>query len=278
MRRFMSPALALVGAGVLASSALALMIAIPPGPQRFIGSDAVFVGRVAGMEPTDVEMLGAKYRIAVVQVSEAVMGLKAGTKTIRIGFIAPDEAKKGPVLSRQPPRVEVGQDGLFNLRKFSNADMYMAPNFGAFVPASANNFKSEIGDAKKAALIVQDPVAAMKSSDAKDRMFGAQVLVEKYRTVPAGLNVQTAKQEPIDTEESKLILKTAAGADWNAPLRFGAANPLQIWTQLGVTAKDGWKQPMPFNVQKTGQAIQEWVRVNGETFRIQRFVAPENVK
>ena len=35
---------------------------------------------------------------------------------------------------------------------------------------------------------------------------------------------------------------------------------------------------MPFNLLKTGESIQEWVRANGETYRIQRFVAPDNTK
>jgi hypothetical protein len=278
MRRFMSVALALVGVGALVSSVQALMIAIPPGPQKFLNAGAVVVGRVTGMEPTDVDLNGAKYRVAVLQVSEVVTGVKADTKSIRIGFIVPNEDPKAPRISRPPVQVQVGQDGLFILSKFSNADMYMAPGFGFFVPAAANNFKSEIADAKKAAAISQDPVAAIKSKDARDQMFGLQVLVNKYRSVPAGLNVQTAKQEPIDAEESKLILKTIAAADWKTPQRFGAVSPIQVWMQLGITAKDGWTQPKQFNQIQFGESVQEWVRANGETYRIQRFVAPDNTK
>ncbi len=280
MRCTMSLALALVGAGVLASSVQALVVAPPPGPQKFLTADAMFVGRVTGMEPTDVEMNGAKVRVAVLQVSEIVSGLKAGTKTVRVGFFVPDENPKFPRTGRQSPRVEIGQDGLFALNKFPGKDkkLFMAPNFGNFVPAAAGNFKNELAEAKKAAAIMQDPVAVMKSGGAADQLMAAHVLVTRYRNVPAGANPQTAKQEPIDAEESKLILKTIASANWNAPGRFGALSPLQVWSQLGVAAKDGWTQPKQFDMPKIGQAVQEWVRANGETYHIQRYVAVDNTK
>ena len=270
MRRAFWLLIAVAVVGV--STAQARIAMPPPGPFRVVNSDAVFVGRVTGMEPTDMEIDKQKYRVAVAQVSEIVLGLKAGTKTVRIASIVVDP--NGPRLSRQPPSVEVGQEGLFMVHRFAGKDVLMAPNPGYFVGADQPNFKSEIADAKKAAVIVQNPVAALKSKDSKEQLFGVQVLLNKYREVPSGVNPAALKQEPIDAEESKLILSAIAGADWTGPSRFGTPNPIQFWGQLGLTEKDGWKQPEPFSLQTTGEAVRTWVRMHGDTYRIQRFVAP----
>ena len=257
-------------AAVAVSTAEARIAMPPPGPFRVVNSDAVFVARVTGIEPADIEVDKQKYRVGVAQVSEIITGLKAGTKTVRIAFMVVDP--NGPRLSRQPPSVEVGQQGLFMLHKLGATEMLMAPNPGYFIAADLTNFKAEVDEAKKAGAIVQNPVAALKSKDSKEQLFGVQVLVRRYREVPPGVNPEKLKMEPIDAEESKLILSAIAAADWNASGRGATISPMQFWAQLGVTEKDGWKQPMPFDLKTTGEAVRAWVRMHGDSYRIQRYV------
>jgi hypothetical protein len=265
----------LVAVAVVGVSTAQARIAMPPpGPFRIINSDAVFVARVTGIEPADIEIDQQKYRVGVAQVTEIITGLKAGTKTVRIAFHVVDP--NGPRLSRQPQKVDVGQQGLFMVSKLGATDMVLAPNPGYFVPSEQPDFKNELEQAKKAGAIVTNPLTALKSKDSKEQMFGVQLLLRKYREVPPGVNPEKLKQEPIDAEESKLILNAIASADWNPQGRggVGSVHPIQYWSQLGVTEKDGWKQPVPFSLPAAGDAVRAWVRANGDTYRIQRYVVP----
>jgi hypothetical protein len=99
-------------------------------------------------------------------------------------------------------------------------------------------------------------------------LLAAAILIEDYRTYRG----PKAKQEPIAAEESKLILRALADADWKEPLAFTSLRPnaTQLFQRLNVTANDGFNAPKGGNQQ---EAIQMWLKRNADTYRIQRYVA-----
>jgi len=268
--------------------------------QRLTLPDVVVVGRVVGLEPMDVEATPApgqpnvKYRLAVVQVAEALHGVKKATKMVRIGFIAPGEnvnpANPGgiqiqpAIQPRLPIRpfygnvtLQVGQDGLFLLTKHHKEAFYLVANYNSFVTRQDNpNFESEVNSTKQLCKVLENPVASLKAEDAGQRFLAAAVLITKYRTHP-GVAV---KQEPIDAAESKLILKALAGGDWTQP-RFGNAripSAMEVFTQLGVTANDGYQLLNVRNQQDITQAMQKWLSENEDKYVIKKLVADPNAK
>jgi hypothetical protein len=272
-------------------------------------ADAILVGRVVAIEPMDVEAIPApgqakvKYRVAVVQVSDSIFGLKKGTENVRVAFLAQPNGVNvppnagggiqvrpaiqpaiqpggGPMLRRPFPvqmNLTVGQDGMFALNKHHKENFYLAPN--SFISRENNPaFEGEVKSAKKVAKVMGDPVAALKSDDKDDRYSAAAVLITKYRNVinPSGAAM---KQEPIDAEESKLILKAIAGGDW-ASNRFNATipNPFDLFNQLGINQKDGYNPVNLRTQQDIAQAMQKWLDENSDKYRITKQVVDPNAK
>jgi hypothetical protein len=274
------------------------------GLQTFAKADAVFVGRVVGLEPMDVEAAPApgqakvKYSVAVVQISEVLHGLKKDVKMVRIGFIGAGNVNPGfnPGANQFQPAIQpafpgggirrlpgianvtlqVGQDGLFTVNKHAQEDFYLLPNYTSFVSSQNNaNFENEVNTAKQLCKVVEDTTAALKSDDQQQRFLAAALLIGKYRS-SAGF---PAKLVPIDAAESKLILKALATSDWTAP-RTGALVPtsMEVFNQLGVTAADGYKLVNIRQQQDIPQAMQKWLGENSEKYVIKQYVSDPNAK
>jgi len=263
-------------APVCVSTARALLIAPPPGPSRILTSDAVIVGKVVGLESQDVKVDSVAYRIAIVQVGEAIRGAK-DAKTVRVGFVPlPSGAVKGPIIRPgfRGVQLQVGQDGLFLLKKHPQEKFFtLGGPAGYFVNREDNpGFAKDVAAVKKITKVIADPKAGLKSKNADDRLISASVLIEDYRTFRGPGN---AKTEPIDAEQSKQIMLALASADWNPDNDNGMfqPNPMNLFYRLGITEKDGWAPPPGGNPQA---AMQTWLRDNAEKYRIQRFVAGES--
>jgi hypothetical protein len=270
----------LIGLGV-SLSARAMMVRPPAGPVKVAQADTVVVGRVMGLEDQDVTapLPGTtnkvKYRIAVVRVHERIKGGK-GKDTVRVGFLSPAPAVPPGggvrVFIRRPASVNLapGQDGIFYLTRHPTESFYVVPAFYSFTSSQAPNYAEELKGARKAVKLLQDPMAGLKSKDAKDRLLTAELLLGQYRT-PKGGPVKTA---PISAEESKLILSALLDADWTPrPVPFGQTTPQMLFYQLGATDKDGWRPPQNVrNPQEINNAMRAWLREHRDTFRIQRFV------
>src|SRR5262249_45311953 len=78
----------------IGSAAAGVLVRPQPLPIRVAQSDVIFVGKVIELEPMDVDAKPfpggtetTKYRIAVVQVNQAITGLK-DEKKLRLGFVA----------------------------------------------------------------------------------------------------------------------------------------------------------------------------------------------
>jgi hypothetical protein len=279
------------------ATARAMMIAPPPGPTRVALADAIVVGRVVEIEKNNLSVpsfpgapANAKitYRVAVVQVADVVRGTK-GMKTVRIGFIAPPKfgpgnpggpgKPGGPVIRphirpgfRAGVQLEVGQTGLLYLTKHFQEPIYTLPAVYGFTQRTNANFDKEVEEARTCAKLLDNPMEGLKSADKNKSFLTAALLIAQYRRGIPG----KSKTEPIDAEQSKLILLALANADWNTPVRPGIGRPLtpmSMFYQLGVTPKDGWKQPQgAVNAQQISDAMRTWLRENAGTFRIQRIV------
>ncbi len=282
MRRTLFAGLfALSGLTLLASSVPArALVAIPgpvnPGPARAAQSDAVVVGRVVALEDKDIQIQKVTYRIAVVQVTDALKGTKE--QMVKVGFIPVPNPGINPNPRLRPvpvpfpgrfggPQFTVGQDGLFFLNKGPEGKFFTAPHYFSFVPGQAGNFKQEVDQAKLAVKIGDNPKAALKAENADERVFAAAILIQKYRE-----RRLDAKLEPIDAAESKLILKALAAANWNAPLG-GQMHPYYLFNQLGVTVQDGFKLPPNIrDFKERLKATQEWLDKNADKYVIKKFV------
>jgi hypothetical protein len=291
MQRWTRWTLALAALVVLtaASQARALLIAPPvnPGPMRVAQADAIIVGRVVAHEDKDVEVAlpgGGKqtFRIAVVNVAENIKGMK-DAKTVRVGFFPPPKGAIGDpaVLPIRPGirpgfggpvNLTVGQDGLLFLTKHPKENFYTAANFNDAVPRSAPNFEKDLADTKKTAKLLDNPMESLKSANAEDRLTTASMLITKYRQV----RFPTGKTEAIPAEESKLILKAIREGNWEVGGRFDRPNSWMLFSQLGLTPKDGWMQPAVIrDVRELHKAAQEWLDKNADTYRIQRIIPGE---
>src|SRR4051812_14057240 len=81
MKTKLFPAI-LVGVIAIVSTASAgVLVQPPPGAARVANADAVLVGKVTSIEPQDVMVGAAKYRIAIVQIDDAIKGTKEGVKS-----------------------------------------------------------------------------------------------------------------------------------------------------------------------------------------------------
>ena len=261
-----------------AASALALIAIMPVGPNQIVNADAVFIGKVTEIEPAEVEAKAfpgaketSKYKVAVVKISEGIRGGKE-LKSIRVGFLAPVPAKPGaPIIGggRRGPMLMVGQEGLFIISMHHEGRFYQAPNFGGFVATANKTFDNDVKMAKRVVGVMANTRQALESKDADERLMAAAILVTQYRTPKGAGN----KLEPIDAAESKLILDAIASANWK-PARFGETNPYQLFNQLGIGAQDGWKIPAKLKGQdELREAVQAWIKANGDSYRIQRYVA-----
>jgi hypothetical protein len=261
---------------------------------RTMQAEAIFVGRVVAMEPMDIDAESAKgqakvtYRIATVEVTDAIHGLKKETKMVRVAFLAqpnngqfngggiqiqpgfqqplPPNGLRRPFMPNYAMTLQVGQDGMFAVNKHFKENFYLSPNVQNFVSRENNqNFDADVKTAKQLAKVMGAPVAALKAEDKQDRYLAAAVLISKYRANQLGTPM---KAQPIDAAESKLILQAIAGGDW-ADTRYNGMipNPVELFRQLGV------------NVQpNNAQGMQKWLDENAGKYVIQKLVADGNAK
>lgn len=219
------------------------------------------------------------------KVDQPLAGADALTH-VKVGFIAPPPPPQpgGPV--RLPPRrggvdLKVGDQYVFFLTRHPEGTLYVMPFTSPPLDVKAEAGKAELEEAKKALAVIADPKKALAAAKAEDRGYAAAVLVTKYRTVPDGGG--EPKEVPIPADESRLILKGLAEADWKlAGGRFNAVSPVMAVNQLGLTPQDGWTPPRPpqpapgqppadYGVVMR-EAFGKWLEGPGKDYRIKRFV------
>ncbi len=272
--------LALLLVGLPAS---AMMIAPAPVPQRVAQADVVVIGKVTAIEEKPVLATAApgvkektEYHVAIIKVQDALLGAK-GLTHIKVGFIIPPPAPPvkpgGPVLliKRRPTvKFNVDQEVCVFLKRHHDGDFYVAAAYFDVIDKKNANFEKDVEQAKKAAKVLADPMASLKSKSADERTFTACLLVSRYRA----WRRPNAKTESIEADESKLILTALADADFAKPIAPNTVMPRTAFAQLNLTDKDGWVwKPAP-NTPATayGEAAKRWLKEHADTYRIQRFV------
>jgi hypothetical protein len=267
------------------SPARALVVAPPPPvPARVAKAECIVLGKIISIEKTDVAARAyakaprkVHYRIAVLKVKERLKGAR-GQKTLRLGFIALARPSSSGSVTVKPtgPRFgtafAVGQEGLFYLARHYEKAFFVAPTYYAFQARTHPNFKPELALVRFTLKIGDDPVVGLQSRDKQERLCGAALCIHSYRTYRGG----STRTEPIDARESRLILAALAEADWQPK---GLISPWALFSQLGLTKKDGWT--FPTKVQSPEdyyRAARAWLRKHGRTYRIKRIVGLDKSK
>jgi hypothetical protein len=286
----MKQAVSLVrGAGAAALLALmlvpvpwasAVIMATPAAlSKRVADADAIVVGRIAGFEEKELFLLASpkasekvRFRVAIIEVTEHVKGAK-GEKKLRLGFAAPPESRPDGELSIRPkPRFgtsfKLGQQGLFFLTKHYREPFFMAPRYYDFLSGEDPNFPQDVALLRYAAKAGTRLSAGLESKDPQERFFAAALLLDRYRTFRGG----SGKMELIDAGESERILTVLANADWKMA---GRLTPWALFSQLGLSAKDGWQAPLNRkSAEERYRAARTWLRDHASTYRIIRIVDP----
>ncbi len=254
--------------------ARALRVAAPSQVAQFAQAEVVVVGKIVGFEEKEVitnihpsNPTTVPFKIATIEVSEGLLG-KPG-KTIRLGFQAPAKVNNGGGVlivggGFNRTNFTTGQEGAFFFKKHHAHDFYTTVSYAGFEPKQSANFDKTVAELRKIGKLTENPVAALKGAD---KVLAATYLLTKYRQVPG----PNAKLEPIPAEESKLILKAIADADWKAP--YGVTHPYGLFNQLNLTPADGYKRPVNIRmIQEIYPSAQTWLRENQDKFVIKRYV------
>lgn len=251
--------------------------------EKFVRGDVVVAGKVSAIEkemvnairfPGDTEKV--PYKVAIIKIDKGFVGADAITH-VKVGFIPPSPANPMPARpvrgGFQSVTLNEGQEGLFFLTKHPSGEFYTITPMMAPLDPGTVNYKAQMEQVTKAAAVFADPVKALKAEKAVDRYFAAASLLTKYRTFPEdGRQTEMVK---LSADESKLILKALAEADWknNEP---DTVRPLEAFYHLGLGDATGWKQPQP----KPGVDFQDnlrdsfvkWLEGPGKDYQIEKVV------
>jgi len=277
------------------SMAKALRVALPadiPAQLQAQTAEVVVVGKVVEIEKEPTKAMpfpGAaekvEYQIAVVKIDDAILGGK-GVTTLRIGFqtngggVAPPLSTQPnirPAIARIPGPVvalTAGQEGCFFVSKHPDGDFYVMQQFAQPLNKSAPDYDKQLTTVKKTLKIFEDPKSALKAKEAADRAFAANLLLQRYRSFTSKPNAKLVK-EPIDAEESKLILTAMSELKWNQPDANGVT--LQgTFSQLGLLPADGYAQPKLIKGQDFNKNLEtaatKWLADNKDKYVIKRNV------
>src|SRR5262249_8988814 len=116
-------------------------------------------------------------------------------------------------------------------------------------------------------------MAGLKAATAADRGTAAVVLVKMYRQ-PIFVPGKGTQFQPVDAEESKLILKGLLEAQWPvspAPVNYNT-HPAIAFNMLGIGPQDGFQNPGGgVYSQGYADAAKTWLQKNWQTYRIQKY-------
>jgi hypothetical protein len=277
-----------VVAGPTQARGLKADIAYVPQVNKMATADLIVTGQVVAIEDQDIKAsinpgspATQMYRIAVVKVTEALKG-NSKNNLVRVGFV-PTPVQPGqpnpppPFIKKYPPnfnvQLNVGMEGLFYLKSHHEGKFQqLVPAYGNFVSTQNKDmFDVEVTQIKVAA----NPMASLKVANAADRGTAAVVLVKMYRQ-PIFVPGKGSQLQPVDAEESKLILKGLLEAQWPvspAPINYNT-HPAIAFNMLGIGPQDGFQNPGGgVYSQVYADAARAWLQKNWQTYRIQKYVS-----
>jgi len=276
--------LAAIAIAVVALPAEAKRIARPFTPiEKTALSEVVVTGTVSAIEKEMVDTIrfpGDKektpHRVALIKIDKALVGGGAVTH-VKVGFIPPPPVD--PITPRPPIRggyqpvdLTVGQKGVFFLTQHPSGEFYSITPMMSPLSSKDENYKVQAAQVMTAAAALTDPMKALKAEKAEDRFLAAETLVMKYRSYPINGATELAK---VPAEESQLILKAIAAADWKKTDENGLG-AMKSFYQLGLNPASGFKQPQPkpgVDFQDTLKAaFTTWLAGPGKDYRIEKIV------
>jgi hypothetical protein len=269
--------------GVVAALVVATPVAAKRAPtswtpiQKLVTADVIVVGKVTAIEKGTVDAApfpGAAlrtYQVAVIKIESGFVGA-ANTTHVKVGFLSSPDGT--------PANLTEGKEGLFYLIRHHSEPFHVINWPAPSVDIGADGYKEQVALVKKGAAVLAEPLKALKADKAADRLFAANVLINKYRAYPSHLPGKL-EREPIPAEESKLILKTLAEVDWKVdPNDPNAIRPYQTFSLLYLSEKDGFESPMAKPgedfVEKSKEAFVKWLAGPGKDYRIKKFVLKKN--
>lgn len=270
---------------VLANSADALRILQPSSAERTLTAQRVFVGIVSDIEEKTEDVKdhpnskeATAYSVAVVKIVDPIKGVDKLTH-IRIGFILQGDRQPNELEDfgwERPVNLVKGEKYLFIVDKHSSAGFYLSPNransprLTEMAPNTA-----VVDEAKMAALVLTDPMKALKAEKPQDRALAAMLVLMHYRMADQALTQRgPVIRVPLDAEENAAILKAVAEGDWTTPV----CGHIRLSQITEYTHTDGaWKRPVVpagANADIANQkAFQEWLAGPGAKFQLQKLVA-----
>ena len=267
---------------VAANSADALRIYQPSSAERTMTAERVFVGIVSNIEEMTEEVkVGPNsketttYTVAVVKILDPIKGVDKLTH-IRVGFILQGYQQTDRFEGfgeERPINLVKGEKYLFHVNKHRSAGFNVSLNPYLLTDKETN--AAMVNEAKVAALVLTDPMKALKAEKTQDRALAAMLLLMRYRTADQALATRgPVTRVPLDAEENAAILKSVVEGDWTAPV-YGYVRLSEItsYTHTDVA----WKPPVVpagGNAELVNQnAFQDWLAGPGAKFCFQKFVA-----
>lgn len=269
MMRF---ALALLLAVAVVSAARADRIADRPPLERMAVAEVVVIGKVTAIEKETVDAepfpnapKKVPFAVAVVTVDTIIHGSK-NTTSIKVGFLP------GTRSVRFPGRIlQEGDHVCLFLEKHPSGDFYAIPGVLPALEVSDGS-KETVDLIRKAGKVFDNPLTALKAEKAEDRLFAAQVLVQKYRLTHGGGFIAW-EFDDVPAEETRLILSVIADGDWSAG---GGGSPFGILTQLGLREADGFRRqsvkPGDDAVKLAEQDFKAWLDADGKKYQMKKYV------
>jgi hypothetical protein len=281
-----APKLSLLGAAcaallAAADGASAAMMPPPAPGLRVAAASMIVVGKVESIEekpvsakpfPTSTEK--AEYQVAVIKISDPILNAK-GLTTVRVGFLPPP---MGQIRRRPTVNFAKDQEVIVFLTPHGEGNFMIAQGYYDVINKQGNqNFDKEVETAKKYVKMLANPKESLKAEKPEARLEAAALFVSAYRT--KRFNGVEPKTEAVDAEVSKLILTALAEADWKKQVIDMRTNPQVMFSELGVTEKDGFKPPMievqgkpQIDYQKLPEYAKQWCKDNAGKYKIERFV------
>ena len=213
----------------------------------------------ATTEPTSKEKIS--YTIASVKVETNIHGAK-NTTHLKVGFTPGYSLRKG-----QFPKLDDGQKVCLFLIKHHGGNFYIFTNLAP--PIEINDkTQATVERLKRAAVTFDDPVKALRTVKAEDRLEAASLLIMKYRMPFCMIQNETAA---VRLEESQAILAVLMKADWSdSEQEFGAYQAfgnLAIGDIGRIHIKPGDKMSELWKAE-----LNLWHAVDGKDYQIQKFI------
>jgi hypothetical protein len=258
---------------LISTPLFATQIRFVPVAERVGRADIVVVGTVTELEaePLEINLYGrdkkTRVRVAKVKIEDNLLGA-AGLTQLRVAFTgAEDQPKDG--LKIPTPVLEKDNKVLLFLRQVKGADVvWVDGHYGAIgktptTPYLRGDLATEVAEAKPLCKIMAEPLKALQSEKAHERMLASWMLVARYQARPMGPGFASGQTELIPADESKRIMEGLLLLAEKKPEAFAFTI-----ASLYLTKADGFEGSVWADGGR--EYATKWVKDNLEKYRIKK--------